>query len=97
MASSLKTQPIRAERFEARLTTEQKDLLERAADLHDESLSQFVLRNALVAARLRLAEDNALRLTDRDRRSLVSALLDPPPPNAALRDAFRRYRKESRS
>lgn len=83
----------RSERFEARLTDEQKDLIARAAAMNDESLTGFVVREAVKAARSRVLEEEIVRLTREDRRLLVSALSHHEAPNAALRKAYERYKR----
>ena len=95
MSKYLQARAARTERFDARLTPGQKELLEHAASLSDEKLSTFVIRSALKVAKRRLLEEESIRVTDKDRRALVDALMSPPNPNAALRKAFAKYRKES--
>ncbi len=84
----------RSERFDARITPAQKELLTRAASLEEESMSHFVFRVALRAAKRRLLEEESMTLTQRDRALLVDALVNPPAPNPALRAAFDRYRRD---
>ena len=95
MSKTLQPRPHRTERFDARLTPAQKAILEQAAALDDEKLSTFVVRSAMRAAKRRLLEEEAIRVTDRDRRALVDALMSPPSPNAALKKAYARYRKDN--
>lgn len=92
-----RTQPRsnRSERLEARITPAQKQILEEAALLQEESVTRFVLRSALKAARRRLLEEESIKVSDRDRRALVQALGAPPSPNKTLRDAYKRYRLNS--
>lgn len=95
MSKNLQPRSTRSERFDARLTVAQKALLEHAAALDDENLSTFVVRSAIRAAKRRLLEEEAVRVTDQDRRALVDALMSPPSPNAALKKAYARYRKDN--
>jgi uncharacterized protein (DUF1778 family) len=81
------------ERLEIRLTEAQKRLLQRAADVRDESLTEFVTRVSETAARKELEKSGVLVLSREDQEVLVRALLDPPPPNAELSRAVRRYRR----
>jgi len=81
------------ERLEVRLTDAQKRLLQRAADVRDESLTEFVTRVSETAARKELEKSGVLVLSRKDQEVLVRALLDPPPPNAELSRAVRRYRR----
>lgn len=82
----------RSERIEARVTSEQKKLLERAAALDGRSLTDFLLTSAQAAAAATIARHELLDLTPVDERVFIDALLNPPPPNKALRAAAARYR-----
>lgn len=82
----------RAERVEARVTREQKQLLERAAALEGRSLTDFVIASAQSAAAEAIARHELLQLSPRDQAVFIRALLKPPAPNRALRAAAARYR-----
>lgn len=82
----------RSERLEARISKAQKDLFVRAADLQGRSLTDFVVASAQAAAVEAVRTHEAVLLSDRDRRALVSALLTPPAPTQTLRRAAKRYR-----
>jgi uncharacterized protein (DUF1778 family) len=82
----------RSERVEARVTPEQKKLLERAAALEGRSLTDFVLSSAQGAAAETISRHELLKLTPDDQDVFVQALLKPPAPNKALRAAAARYR-----
>ncbi len=84
----------RAERVEARVTNDQKKLLERAAALEGRSLTDFVVTSAQNAAAEAIARHELLQLSPRDQTVFVRALLKPPAPNKALREAAARYRAE---
>lgn len=81
------------QRLEARVTKEQKDLLERAADLEGRSLTDFLVSSAAAAAKQVIQEHEVLRLTTRDRTVLLAALQNPPAPNAKLRELARHSRR----
>ena len=83
----------RAQRLEARVTAEQKALIERAAALQGRSLTDFVLTSVQEAARRAIEEHQQLELSVRDSEAFVAALLDPEPVNDRLRDTVRRYRE----
>jgi uncharacterized protein (DUF1778 family) len=85
--------PQRRERLEARVTLEQKELLQRAAALEGTSVTDFVIRIACQAAARSIRDHAVLGLTARESREFVAALLDAPAPNAALRSAAERYRQ----
>ncbi len=82
----------RAERLEARVTAEQKSLIERAAALQGRSVTDFVLTSVQDAARRTIEEHSQLTLSVRDSEAFVDALLNPTPVNDRLRDTVRRYR-----
>jgi uncharacterized protein (DUF1778 family) len=84
---------LRARRLEARVTAEQKTLIERAAALQGRTVTDFVLTSVQSAARQAIEEHNQLRLSVRDSQARVEALIKPKPVNARLRETVRRYRK----
>jgi uncharacterized protein (DUF1778 family) len=83
----------RAERLEARVTTEQKALIEHAAALQGRTVTDFVLTSVQDAARRAIEDHQRLDLSVRDCQAFVEALLNPQPLNDRLRDTVRRYRK----
>src|SRR5262245_41845133 len=84
----------RRERLEARVSAEQKALLQCAADIQGRSLSDFIIGSAQQAAEEVIRTHQIITLTAEDSRLLVEALLNPPPPNERLRVAAARYRQE---
>ncbi|OJY73619.1 MAG: hypothetical protein BGP12_13585 [Rhodospirillales bacterium 70-18] len=85
----------RAERLEARVTAEQKSLIERAAALQGRTLTDFVLTSVQDAARRAIEEHHQLALSVRDSEAFVDALMNPQPVNDRLRDTVRRYRERA--
>ena len=86
----------KAERLEARVTSEQKRLLQRAANLRGRSLSDFVIGAAQDAALRTVQEFGVITLSARDQQAFVEALRKPPAPNDKLRSAWKRYQKHAR-
>jgi uncharacterized protein (DUF1778 family) len=82
----------RAERLEARISREQKDLFQRAAALQGRSLTDFLVASCQEAAIETVRTHDAIRLSERDRHAFVSALLTPPAPAKTLERAAKRYR-----
>ena len=82
----------RGERLEARITAEQKALIQRAADLQGRTLTDFVIASVQDAARRTIEDMEVIRLNAADSRAFAEALLAPPKPNRALREAAKRYR-----
>lgn len=83
----------RTQRLEARVTAEQKMLIERAAALQGRSVTDFVLTSVQEAARRTIEDNRQLELSVRDSEAFVEALLNPKPVNERLRDTVRRYRE----
>jgi len=80
------------ELIEARLSPEAKQLIEEAARLRGNSMSDFLVNAAQEAARQTVREHRVITMSSRDSRAFVQAILNPPEPNDALRDAVRHYR-----
>ena len=83
----------RIERVEIRATSEQKRLLERAAEICGTTLTGFILNQAQEAATATIQEFELLELRNEDRRLFVETLLNPPKPNSALRAAAARHKE----
>lgn len=84
--------PEKAQRLEARLSRDQKELLQHAADLLGRTLTDFIVSVSQEAAKKIIHEQQLLRLTVKDSQNFAQALLNPPKPNAALKKAAKRYR-----
>jgi len=93
--SKSNTRRIRAQRLEARITAEQKSLIERAAALQGRTVTDFVLASVQDAARRTIEEHHQLELSVRDSKAFVDAMLNPKPVNDRLRDTVRRYREKA--
>ena len=88
-----KRQMQKKERIEARVTTQQKTLIQRAAELQGRTLTDFVV-HALQDAAERVIKDNrTINLTRRDQEVFVEALLNPPQANARLTAAAKLYQQ----
>lgn len=83
----------RVQRLEARVTVEQKALIERAAALQGRSVTDFVLTSVQDAARRAIEKHQQLALSVQDSQTFVDALLNPKPVNNRLRETVRRYRE----
>ena len=86
---------VRGERLEARVTADQKRLIERAAELQGRTMTDFVLTSVQDAARRTIEEYHRLDLSLRDSQTFVQALVNPTPVNDRLRDTIRRYREKT--
>lgn len=85
----------KSERLEARVTLQQKLLLQRAAELRGLSLADFLVTSAQTAAEATIREHNVITLTARDSIAFAEALLNPREPNATLRAAFARHDEDA--
>jgi uncharacterized protein (DUF1778 family) len=77
----------------ARLSSEQKRLLQRGAEIRGQTLTEFVVAAAQEAATRAIIDHEVIELSVQDSRAFAEGLLDPPPVNATLRAAARRYKK----
>jgi uncharacterized protein (DUF1778 family) len=84
----------KSERLEARVTPQQKELLQYAAELKGLSLTDFLITSAQSIAEATIREHNVITLTKRDSQAFAEALLNPGQPNAELRAAFARFSRE---
>ena len=79
---------VKNARLEARVTIEQKQLLERAASLRGQNLTEFMVSVLADAATQTILDSETIALTDRDRQAFAAALLNPPAPSKrAIADA----------
>jgi uncharacterized protein (DUF1778 family) len=69
---------VKNARIEARVTPEQKQLMERAAGLRGQNLTEFMISVLAEAATQTIKDRSFLDLTERDRQAFAEALLNPP-------------------
>ncbi len=84
---------IRTERVEARIAPDALAAVKRAAELQGRSVSDFIVAAAQDAAQRAIEEAHVIRLSLEDQKAFAEALLNPPPPNAALLRAAETYRR----
>ncbi|HJU18892.1 MAG TPA: DUF1778 domain-containing protein [Stellaceae bacterium] len=77
----------------ARISTDQKRLLQRAADIRGQTLTEFVITAAQEAATRAIVDQEVIELSLRDSQAFAEGMLDPPPVGDWLRDAAKRYKK----
>lgn len=85
----------RGARLEARVSTTQKTLLQRAAALSGRTLSEFVVSSAQEAAAKVIQEHESIRLSRAEQAAFVQTLLNPPAPSPRLRRAAAAYKRMS--
>ncbi len=76
-------------RIDLRANSDQKSILERAAELKHISLSSYILATSLNQAQLDLTANETLVLSNRDRNLVMDLLDNPPEPNDALKGLFK--------
>jgi uncharacterized protein (DUF1778 family) len=89
-----KSPKVKPERLEARISREQKELFQRAADIQGRTLTDFVISSVQEAALRAIQEHEMMILSVRDRELFVEALLNPPNPSEKLRTAAQRYKQK---
>lgn len=85
------------ERIEARVSPEQKQLFERAAEVSGITLTDFAISSMQRAAAEALEQHTMLTLSMRDQRAFLDILLNPPAPSEALRRAAKRHDRLGKS
>lgn len=93
----LSDRSVKQERFNARLSEDQKAILQRAADLKGVSLSDFVLGCAHDEALRIIEAHDMIRLSRRDSISFLTALENPPAASADMIDRFKKVKKHRAS
>jgi uncharacterized protein (DUF1778 family) len=87
------TKSRKTDRLVARVTPEDKALLERAADLEGRSVEAFVVSHVRSAAKKVVKAHDVISLNAAESRRFVEALLAPPrPPSEYVKAAVAHYR-----
>lgn len=84
----------RTERLDARVTKQEKEIIETAASLRGISVTDLLRTTVTDAASRIIRENEVLTLAENSRRVFVEALMNPPKPNPAAVAAVKRYRRE---
>ncbi len=82
--------PLRGERLEARISADQKELFQRAAELQGRTLTDFVIASVHDAAIRALEDMQAVKLTSEESRAFAEAILNPREPGGRLQAAAQR-------
>jgi uncharacterized protein (DUF1778 family) len=80
-------------RLEFRLNGDERALIEQAASVTGQSLTEYAVSHLVRASREVLAEHQHTQLSNRDRELFLRLIDDDARPNDALRRAAARYRK----
>jgi uncharacterized protein (DUF1778 family) len=86
-------QTRRSTRLEARISPHALAVVKRAAEIQGRSISDFVVAAAQDAAHRTIEETQIIRLSVKDQRALVDAILNPREPAPALRRAQKAHRR----
>ncbi|NOX54728.1 MAG: DUF1778 domain-containing protein [Planctomycetes bacterium] len=90
----MESRSAKTARLEARITPEQKELIERAAAYQGRTVSDFIVQTVHEAAKAVIEESEILRLNAAQSKAFVESLLAPPVPTDALRQAQEEYRRD---
>ncbi|HUW40918.1 MAG TPA: DUF1778 domain-containing protein [Rectinemataceae bacterium] len=74
-------------RLSLRIRAEEKALLVRAVALRHTDLTEFVIQNAVQAAKAVIEEADHIQLSERDSLRVMNLLENPPAPNERLIEA----------
>lgn len=82
------------DRIDVRISKEQKELIKYASELSGfKSLSEFIVFHIQAQASKIIKDSNTILHTIEDKKIFLEALLNPPPPNDALKQARLDYLK----
>jgi uncharacterized protein (DUF1778 family) len=80
-------------RLDVRLSKQLKELIQEAAELTGQSLTDFAVSTLTETARRIVQQNSMTVLSNRDRDVFLTLLDADDPPNEALRKAAKRFRK----
>lgn len=83
---------VKTDRLDMRLTSEQKELLERAAAISGQPLTGFALSHLLDQAQAILERYQKTVLSRRDQEAFLEILATDSAPAPALKEALRRHK-----
>ncbi len=82
------------DRIDVRISSEQKELIKYAAELSGfKSLSEFIVFHIQAQASKIIKDSHTLLNTMEDKKIFLEAILNPPAPNDALKNAHLNYLK----
>lgn len=79
------------DRIVSRVPHSNRTIIEKAAAVYGATINQFMIQAALDRANQILAQEEQLRLSERDARLFLDALDNPPTPVDALVEALRKH------
>jgi uncharacterized protein (DUF1778 family) len=84
-------QESRTARIEARIAPEALAVVKRAAELQGRSISDFVVAAAQAEAERAIEATQIIRLSVADQRTIIDAILNPPPLTPSMERAIARH------
>lgn len=75
-------------RIEARVQPEIHQIIKHAAQISGRSVSDFVVTAATQLAKQTIEENHVIELSLKDQQDFAKNILNPPPMNEAMRQAF---------
>lgn len=75
----------RTSRIDLRISDDDKNLLEQAADIKNISLSNYILSIVLKQAELDIKENEKIHLSEAGFKNLIDMMDNPPDPTPALK------------
>ncbi|GAB3356363.1 hypothetical protein GCM10027566_19240 [Arachidicoccus ginsenosidivorans] len=82
------------DRIDIRISKDQKELIQYASSLMGfKSVSEFIISCVSREAKEIVADNNQILKSIEDKRIFVNAMINPPAPNAALKKAYKNYKK----
>ena len=89
----MRTQPIKNERIDLRITPEEKELFLKAQKISgDKTFSAFVTRIVKTKAEEIIEENKKVLASERDRKIFFDAIFSEQKPNQALKDAAKKFK-----
>lgn len=79
------------DRIVSRVPHSNRTIIEKAAAVYGATINQFMIQAALDRANQILAQEEQLRLSERDARLFLDALDNPPAPADTLIEALRKH------
>jgi len=91
-STSQQNQNVKSERLEARITSEQKDLIRNAANLSGQYLTDFIICSVQDACYEVIKEHQIINLTKEESKKVAESFSNQSKPNQKLIDAYNQYK-----
>jgi len=83
---------LKKQRIDLRLNADDKSMIEEAAALTNQSISQFMVSTAAIRAEEIIEQHRRLILSEESWNRVMEAISNPPTPNARLKRAANRLK-----